>query len=396
MRLYLISLVFVSLSSFAQLPYTYVDKHNDDINCISFSPDNNYIVSGGWDGKLIAYKNDSTYQVEADLKEFVGAVNSIAFSRDGYNMIAGGQEGKLAIYHFNDYKSFDVIGLDTALEINRAQINKLIYGPGMRTIFSAGDNGKFMTYDLTKKKVIPLETKRPISAAAVSIDRRSYFIANEGDPTIKEYNVFGKEIKSFVGHTNDVTDLITTPNRKYLISSSKDRTVRIWNILTGKVERTLNNHTWFVTDMDADPYGKYLVTCGLDGKVNLYEVETGELLKEETLPKNRCNAIAISPDLTKIAVATHMSNQTDKSGFFVIPSDLPPRKVKTAKRFIADKKERAYYEAHVKEQEQEDEPKNEKGKPTINAKGPNTPAKKVVPSEKVLEKTEQVEIRRDE
>lgn len=384
------------LSAVAQTPYTYVDKHSDDISCIIFSPDNNYIVSGGWDGQIIAYKNDSAYEVEATLKEFVGAVNSIDFSRDGYKMIAGGQEGKLDIYHFNDYVSFDLIDLDTSLSINRGQINKLIYGPGMRTVFSAGDNGSFMTYDLTKKKVIPLETKRPISAAAVAIDRRSFFIANEGDPTIKQFNIFGKEIRSFTGHTNDITDLITTPNRKYLISASRDRTVRIWNILTSKVENTLTNHTWFVTDMDTDPFGKYLVTCGLDGKINLYEVERGKLLKDETLPKNKCNAIALSPDLTKIAVATHMDNQTDKSGFFIIPTGLAPRKVKTAKRFIADKQERAYYEAHYKDEMEEEVEAVEKKKTPTNTKTKNPKPKKVVPKEQVLEKTDQLEIRRDD
>ena len=161
--LYFISLI--SLASVAQTDNTFIDKHSDDVSCLAFSPDNTHIVSGGWDSKLIVYSNDSLYTIQQELKDFHGAVKSIAFSRDGYKMLAGGQEGKLAIYGFNDLSSWNVVGLDSFMDINNSQINKLIYGPGMRTIFSAGDNGNFITYDLSKKKILKVVTKRPISAA---------------------------------------------------------------------------------------------------------------------------------------------------------------------------------------------------------------------------------------
>ena len=134
-KLLLIILLLTSFSSMSQNSNTFIAKHSDDVSCVAFSPDNTHIVSGGWDSKLIVYENDSTYPVQQELKDFHGAVKTIAFSRDGFKMLAGGQEGKLAIYGFNDLSSWDIVGLDTFLEINQSQINKLIYGPGMRTLF---------------------------------------------------------------------------------------------------------------------------------------------------------------------------------------------------------------------------------------------------------------------
>ena len=382
-----------SLSSAAQTNYTFIAKHSDDVSCLAFSPDNTHIVSGGWDSKLIIYSNDSLYSVQQELNDFHGAVKSIAFSRDGYKMLAGGQEGKLAIYGFNDLSSWSVVGLDTFMNINNSQINKLIYGPGMRTVFSAGDDGNFITYDLAKKKILKVVTKRPISAACVSIDRRSYFIANEGTATITQYDVFGKVLKTFDGHLDEVTDLLVTPNRKFLISSSKDRTIKIWNLQNGKIERTIIEHTWAVTDIELDPYGVYLVSCGLDGGVGLFSVETGDKLLFEVLPKHKCNAIAMSPDLTKIAVAARVDG-ADSSGFYIVPTKLEPRKIKLPKRYFADKKEKEMHEA-IYEEHIEDIPK----KKTEIKESP----KKVVPSktetktksEVILKKSEQVEIRID-
>jgi WD40 repeat protein len=396
MRVSSIFLLFLAFASTAQTNFPFIAHHNDDVNCLSFSPDNSFIVSGGWDSKLIVYSNDSAYEIHQELKDFSGAVNDIAFSRDGYKMIAGGQEGTLAIYGFNDLSSWDIIGLDTFLDINHSQINKLVYGPGMRTIFSAGDNGQFMTFDLTKKKVLKLETKRPISAAAVSVDRRSYYISNEGNPEIIQYDVFGKQMQTFSGHLNDITDLLVTPNRKYLISSSKDRTIKIWNVANGKLERTILEHTWAVTDIDMDPYGKVLVSCGLDGTIGMYDIETGNLLLQESLPRHKCNAVALSPDLTKIAVATHFDAQEGNTGFYVLPTPLKARKVRLPKRYFADKEEEELYNSIYLEDVEEIELKETKKDTKAGSKTDVKSSKNVpVKSKKatIIKKTEQVEIK---
>ncbi|MGB0849794.1 MAG: WD40 repeat domain-containing protein [Bacteroidia bacterium] len=396
MRLIAFCLVLASVSTFAQIEFELIANHQDDVSCLAFSPDNTHIVSGGWDSKLIVYANDSTYQVQQELKDFRGAVKTIAFSRDGFKMLAGGQEGKLAIYGFNDQSSWSIVGLDTFMEINNSQINKLIYGPGMRTVFSAGDDGRFLTYDLSKKKTLEVRTKRPISAACVAVDRRSYFISNEGSPLITQYNVFGKVMKNFSGHLNDITDLLVTPNRKYLISSSKDRTIKVWNLSNGKVEKTLLEHTWAVTDIELDPYGKFLVSCGLDGAVNLFNIETGEKLQQENLPRHRCNSVAISPDLTKIAVASH-TDGAESTGFYIIPTELKPRKVRLPKRYFADKEEKAQYEAiYLSDEEQAAEASKDSKKTTQKStpkKEANQQKKAPTKEEVILKKTEQVEIR---
>ncbi|PCJ64995.1 MAG: hypothetical protein COA58_12050 [Bacteroidetes bacterium] len=330
-------LFFISICCHAQLDsLSYFAGHSDDVTCIAFSPDGKYIVTGSWDQSIQIRSNDSFAWVVQQIDDFQGTINTIAFSRDGFRMIAGGQDGQLNFYEFND-SFFAVATLDTTLLINNSQINKLIYGPGMRTIFSAGDDGRFLTYDLAKDKVMQIRGNRPICAAAVAIDRRSFFIAAEGNATINQFDIFGKLVNSFVGHTNDITDLLVTVDRKYLVSSSKDRTVRIWAIANSKEEIKFEHHTWAVTDIDIDPFGQYLVSGGLDGTVNLYELKTRTKIKTYELPNYKINAVAISPNNTQIAVAAHLESTTDSSGFFTLNTGLPSRKIVLPKQFTVTK-----------------------------------------------------------
>lgn len=383
------TLIFFGFSVYAQVDsFPYFANHTDDITTIIFSPTSHYVVTGSWDQTIVIQKNDSVGSVAQRIEGYKGAVNSIAFSRDGYRMIAGGQDGNLNFYEFND-SFFQVATLDTSLTIAQGQINRLIFGPGMRTVFSAGYDGRFLTYDLAKEKVIPLNGKHPISAAAVAIDRMSYFIANEESADINQFDIFGKTINTFSGHTSDITDLMVTVDRKYLISSSKDKTVRIWDIANAKEETKFEEHNWEVTDIDMDPFGQFLVTGGLDGKVNLYNIKERKKLKTIILQNHKINAVALSPDNTSIAAAAQPNGETNTAGYFILPTNLAARKVSSPPRFVVKK---------TKEATNKIETKNYKIEQSTETRGPayNTPQKKHFKpkkDERIIEKTEQIEVR---
>ena len=336
MRSITLFLLFIVTGSFAQIDsFSYFANHTDDISCVVFSPDAKYIVTGSWDNTVIIHKNDSTAETVQVLKGFRGAVKTMAFSRDGHRLIIGGQDGQLNFYDFND-SFFQVATKDTAFSLDNTQINKLIYGPGMRTVFSAGDDGKFITFDLVKQKRIPINGTKSITGAAVAIDRMSYFIAVKGSPIINQFDIFGKLLKTFEGHTNDITDLLVTVDRKYLISSSKDKTIRVWDILNAKEETQFTEHTRAVSDIDMDPFGLYIASSSLDGTVNLYDLKTKTLLKQYTLEGYKVNALALSPDNTKIVAAAQPDGVSDPAGFFAINTGIAKRKIVLPKKMDLD------------------------------------------------------------
>jgi WD40 repeat protein len=257
----------------------------------------------------------------------------------------------------------------------------------MRTIFSAGGDGKFTTFDLVKEKIIPINGTKSITAAAVAIDRMSYFIAVDGSPIINQFDIFGKLLNTFEGHSNDITDLLVTVDRKYLISSSKDKTIRIWDIANVKEIHTFSEHTWSVTDIDMDAFGLYLVSSSLDGTVNLYDLKEKKRIAQYSLEGYKVNALALSPNNTNIVAAAQPNGVTNPAGFFVIPTGIPARKIILPSKMDLE----ALREKNQKREQKLNSKKKSKATKSSDIQKQKTEASTKSKSE-VLNKTEQVTV----
>ena len=85
------------------------------------------------------------------------------------------------------------------------------------------------------------------------------------------------------------------PNGRYLLSSSSDSTVKIWDLRQGHILYSLYGHEGSSTTCNFSPGGDFFTTSGADAivnvwKSNLNELET-EILDESTgLQKMRAKA----------------------------------------------------------------------------------------------------------
>src|SRR5262245_24172195 len=76
----------------------------------------------------------------------------------------------------------------------------------------------------------------------------------------KEKKVRAKPLLELKGHTGFVTHVVYSADGKRLISSSRDRTVRVWDALTGKELLNLKDYKHEVRGVDISPDGKRLAT----------------------------------------------------------------------------------------------------------------------------------------
>lgn len=93
-----------------------------------------------------------------------------------------------------------------------------------------------------------------------------------------------------------INDMVTSPGDNAFVTASADNTVRIWDIQTGSLLRTLKGHTSFVNAVAVSPDGQYLVSGGADKQVLIWSIQTGQLLKTLKGHNSFINAILISHD----------------------------------------------------------------------------------------------------
>ncbi|XWK88065.1 MAG: tetratricopeptide repeat protein [Phormidium sp.] len=111
-----------------------------------------------------------------------------------------------------------------------------------------------------------------VRTVLISPDGQILFSGSD-DKTIKIWELStGKEIRTLTGHTHYVYSLAISPDRKTLFSASGDNTIRIWHWGNGEQLRTLNGHSSTVYALVISPDGQKLVSGGNDSTIKIWQL----------------------------------------------------------------------------------------------------------------------------
>ncbi|MGH7495062.1 MAG: WD40 repeat domain-containing protein, partial [bacterium] len=86
----------------------------------------------------------------------------------------------------------------------------------------------------------------------------------------------GKLLRSLKGHQNTVWSVQFSPDGEKLASGSSDNSVRLWEVKSGKCLQVLEGHLGPVYTICLAPNRKYLVAAGAAGRLQFWDVDKGE------------------------------------------------------------------------------------------------------------------------
>ncbi|PHJ16150.1 wd g-beta repeat-containing protein, partial [Cystoisospora suis] len=142
-----------------------------------------------------------------------------------------------------------------------------------------------------------LREKEKASGGELHVLRQAGLVlfSSSRDRTLRMWDATqGTTMKVFVGHDNWVRRVILHPAGRHIISCSDDRSVRCWNVISGACERVLSSaHTQFVTCLGFDCTSYLLATGSLDRSVKLWSCsrsQQAELTEESTAGLNHHKA----------------------------------------------------------------------------------------------------------
>jgi WD40 repeat protein/DNA-binding SARP family transcriptional activator/energy-coupling factor transporter ATP-binding protein EcfA2 len=274
-----------------------------DLLSVRYSRDGRQLVTGAADGVVRVYDARQAL-LSTELRGSVGIVNDTAFAVGGA-LISGGEEGALRIWapakttvlkgdatipSFSADRQHVIWGdelgyvhrWDIATGNDRRLSERAAHAPtvvresadGVRMV-SAAQDGAVRLYGVKtgRSRSVPSYTTEPW---AVAIDRTGGLIALGGrEPLIRIQEDDGRSPVVLRGHTASVDGLAFSPDAKHLASASLDGTARIFNVATGKPERTLRSQADTVTSVAYSADGERVVTADADGTIRIWPVKGG-------------------------------------------------------------------------------------------------------------------------
>ena len=277
--------------------------HKSWVTSIAFSPDGRLGASGGKDGAIKLF-DAATGSNLRSLAGHSGLVKSLAFSLDGKMLASASFDGTVKVWETTGGEPHTLRGF-------AGKAVAVAFAPDGRALFAASADRAVHIFDAatwSETRVLrgAEDVEAPSEVAAFSPDAKSLVTSN-GDKSVQLRDLNGdggSSTRVFESYSSGIYATAFSPDKRWFAAGGKDKTVRIWEIKTGRKVRTLTGHTGWVTSLAFSPDSRLLASASLSGHVKLWDNETG--LEERTLAghSESVNAVAFSPDGKTLATAS--------------------------------------------------------------------------------------------
>ncbi|MCW5737134.1 MAG: TIR domain-containing protein [Enhydrobacter sp.] len=135
-----------------------------------------------------------------------------------------------------------------------------------------------------------------VTCAAILPGAR-HVLTGSRDKTLRLWDIdSGRTLQRLAGHEDWVTCVTALSDGRRALSGSKDGTLRLWDIASGAALRRFEGHEGSITGVAALPDGRRAVTAGHDHIVRLWDIELGTELRRFAGHDDWVNCVAALPD----------------------------------------------------------------------------------------------------
>lgn len=263
------------------------------------SPDGNTLLSGSSDGQGV-----SEHPVPHDpgttirlwsldsgrlVRSFAGNASfqePVAFSRDGTRILTS----KAVVL-----KTWDAATGRFLRDFNigdKSEIGAIEETPDGKGIVAASTyDHQLKIVDATTGRVLhSMHESENLLAESVSPDGRQIVSSSSGK-ALKLWDIStGRLVRTMTGHSDFVDAVAFSPDGTRIASAGADKTLRIWDSASGRMLQTLRGHESEVHSVAYDPTGRFLVSASEDSTIRIWDSGSGELLKTLRGHLGRVNA----------------------------------------------------------------------------------------------------------
>jgi WD40 repeat protein len=250
--------------------HTTLFKDGGYARATAFSPDGQFLVSGGSCLTLWDLKNDGKEQA---LPVPVKSINALEFSPDGRTLALASQgEGDIVLWNLEPSTK------EPTLLKNEHPILSLSFSPDGRYL-AAGDDSEsasITVWDIDNRvRRLRLRWPHgPLKAVMFSPDGKSLATASFFERGVRLWDVrSGKLLRSFAGHRLGTNSIAFSPDGSSLATGGSDGSLRLWTVATGELKSTMDGQSIGLLSVVFLPDGHSLAAAGYgDNDIRIWKV----------------------------------------------------------------------------------------------------------------------------
>lgn len=313
--------------------------HKVPIREIDYSPDKQLIVSGSEDQSVKIWDFHDGRCIKT-IQGYGDKIWSVAFSIDGKKLFSGGEDGQVRQWDLDKGKcEFVYYGhkrrvwsvkvdsqgkfIASGGEDQTARIWDIQTGECIRILkghihwvwpvaisrdskfIATGSEDQFKIWDIasgTCLKTINTNIGKWIRSLDFSSDGSRLAAASDTPPEITIWSIPEfSNIMRLTQHSGKVTSVKFFDDDKYIVSGSEDKTVKVWNSITGDCLTTFSGHHGVVTSVDASQNHKLLASGSEDKTIRIWDIETEKCILTLTGHQGYVWSVSFSPENELIA-----------------------------------------------------------------------------------------------
>jgi WD40 repeat protein len=263
-----------------------ISAHQFYVNYCAYSPSGDLLASGSSDTTIKLWSTAS-WDVLDKLSGHSGAVRGLAFSPDGCLLASGSDDKVVRVWDVGSHQCI------ATLEKHTESVTTCCFAPMGWLLVTGSSSGDIILFDCFKKTTVARILRADelgvntvqVSPKCEATDSAFSFVCAGGDGVIKLWTVTltpaGKKSLSvakaadLTGHNAGIFTLCYSRDGRYLASGDADKYVIIWDLETLTSVTRLKPHTRYVTHVSFSPDGSYFATCSNDKSIKVWRVRHG-------------------------------------------------------------------------------------------------------------------------
>ncbi len=244
------------------------------VNSVSFSSNGRILASGASDN-IIYLWDVETGKEKSRLSGHTDFVRSVEFSPDGKTLASGSNDNTIRLWNVETGK------LNFLLSGHKLMVYSVGFSPDGKTLASGSDDTTIRLWDVANGKFKKLLKGHNDGVSCVSFSPDGTLISVSLDRTVRLWNMETGKNVVLNGDDNRIhtwNSLALSPNGKILAAGSSLNTIRLWNLTNRKIIGDLPSKGVHINSMTFFPDSKILASGSSDKIIQLWNVESGEEL----------------------------------------------------------------------------------------------------------------------